>query len=88
MQACKLVVGLMLVSTAALPTKPAHEDGRAKVTQAIADQIRKDCGISTQQFMYDDKSISFKYDGMIEREKVDCARDRTALLDSASTLTT
>ena len=76
----RLMVALMLAATSAAIAKPGSSEKRTRPTQAIVDQIRKDCGITSQQFNYDDEGISFKYDGMIEGEKVDCARDRTILL--------
>jgi hypothetical protein len=76
----KLFIGLMVAVGAPAIAQPASTAKPIKPTNALVDQIRRDCGITSQHFTYDDEGISFQYDGMIEDEKVDCARDRTALL--------
>lgn len=80
MRVSRLIVAVMVAATSAAIAKPANGEKRTRPTQGLVDQIRKDCGITSQHFSYNDQGISLKYDGMIEREKVDCARDRTDLL--------
>lgn len=80
LQLAKLLIVAMLGVAGAASAQPASTAKQTKATKSIVDQIRRDCGITSQHFTYDDEGISFQYDGMIEREKVDCARDKTALL--------
>lgn len=79
MQLSSFALGLMIVVADAGHAKSADAKS-AKPTQAVVNQIRKECGITSDQFTYDDQKISFRYDGMIEDQKVDCARDKTAIL--------
>ena len=72
-----------LVSLSLIAWSPPQSAGvsRSHQVRQTLDAIKARCQITTGQFSYDEDLISFRYDGMIEREKLDCARDLVNLID-------
>jgi len=75
----RFLVCAALLVPAGTTAKPPTASSRPSVRETL-DKIKQQCGITTGQFSYDDDRISFIYDGMIEAEKLDCARDLTELV--------
>ena len=70
---------LLATNASAAPVNNAKQTKEQRVRQTL-DKIKATCGITSGQFSYDVKGISLVYDGMIEREKLDCASNLTTLV--------
>lgn len=74
------IIALAACPLAAKPSDAARRAQEARVKKAV-EEIKQQCRITTGQFGYDAGRIYFNYDGMIERQKLDCAADRAVLAD-------